>query len=325
MKRNFSLLLIVLVAAVAVSSQVRPPTPRGSQKATVSQTLGTTEVSVTYSRPAIFGRKVYGDWPKPTSGEATLDNGNDRPKDAPLVPWGHIWRTGANEATLFSVNDDVLINGQPLAAGKYSLHTIPGKDGEWTIIFNSDEGQWGSFSYDSKKDVLRVKAKAEWLAASSELLTFDIDPDVPAKLGDVASKGTVVLRWEKLRLPFTVEVKDMVGSTLTRLAAFVAASKADDPGPRISAGNYAKANKRTEQANAWFDEALKLNDALIAKKETFQNLQRKATILLNLGRNSDALAAAERAVVVGKADANVKPADIAAMEKRIADIKAGKQ
>ena len=75
MKRNFSLLLIVLVAAVAVSSQVRPPTPRGSQKATVSQTLGTTEVSVTYSRPAIFGRKVYGDWPKPTSGEATLDNG----------------------------------------------------------------------------------------------------------------------------------------------------------------------------------------------------------------------------------------------------------
>ncbi len=325
MKRNFSLLLIVLVAAVAVSSQVRPPTPRGSQKATVSQTLGTTEVSVTYSRPAIFGRKVYGDWPKPTSGEATLDNGNDRPKDAPLVPWGHIWRTGANEATLFSVNDDVLINGQPLAAGKYSLHTIPGKDGEWTIIFNSDEGQWGSFSYDSKKDVLRVKAKAEWLAASTELLTFDIDPDVPAKLGDVASKGTVVLRWEKLRLPFTVEVKDMVGSTLTRLAAFVAASKADDPGPRISAGNYAKANKRTEQANAWFDEALKLNDALIAKKETFQNLQRKATILLNLGRNSDALAAAERAVVVGKADANVKPADIAAMEKRIADIKAGKQ
>lgn len=325
MKRNFSLLLIVLVAAVAVSSQVRPPTPRGSQKATVSQTLGTTEVSVTYSRPAIFGRKVYGDWPKPTSGEATLDNGNDRPKDAPLVPWGHIWRTGANEATLFSVNDDVLINGQPLAAGKYSLHTIPGKDGEWTIIFNSDEGQWGSFSYDSKKDVLRVKAKAEWLAASSELLTFDIDPDVPAKLGDVASKGTVVLRWEKLRLPFTVEVKDMVGSTLTRLAAFVAASKADDPGPRISAGNYAKANKRTEQANAWFEEALKLNDALVAKKETFQNLQRKATILLNLGRNSDALAAAERAVVVGKADANVKPADIAAMEKRIADIKAGKQ
>lgn len=325
MKRNFSLLLIVLVAAVAVSSQVRPPTPRGSQKATVSQTLGTTEVSVTYSRPAIFGRKVYGDWPKPTAGEATLDNSNDRPKDAPLVPWGHVWRTGANEATLFSVNDDVLINGQPLAAGKYSLHTIPGKDGEWTIIFNSDEGQWGSFSYDSKKDVLRVKAKAEWLAASTELLTFDIDPEVPAKLGDVASKGSVVLRWEKLRLPFTVEVKDMVGSTLTRLAAFVAASKPDDPGPRISAGNYAKANKRTEQANAWFEEALKLNDAMIAKKETFQNLQRKATILLNLGRNSDALAAAERAVTVGKADANVKPADIAAMEKRIADIKAGKQ
>lgn len=329
MKRYlFSLISICTMAlalAAIASAQVRPPTPRGSQKATVSQTLGTTEVSVTYSRPAIFGRKVFGDWPKPTTGEATLDNGNERPKDAPLVPWGHVWRTGANEATLFTVNDDVLVNGQPLAAGKYSLHTIPAKDGDWTVIFNKDDGQWGSFSYDSKKDVLRVKAKAETVAASTELLTFDIDPDVPAKLGDVASKGTVAMRWDKLRLVFTVEVKDMVGSTLTRLAAYVAAAKADDPNPRISAGNYAKANKRTEQANAWFEEALKLNDAMIATKETFQNLQRKATILLNLGRSSDALVAAERALVVGKADANIKPADIAALEKRIADIKAGKQ
>ena len=103
MKRYlFSLISICTMAlalAAIASAQVRPPTPRGSQKATVSQTLGTTEVSVTYSRPAIFGRKVFGDWPKPTTGEATLDNGNERPKDAPLVPWGHVWRTGANEAT----------------------------------------------------------------------------------------------------------------------------------------------------------------------------------------------------------------------------------
>lgn len=328
--RFFVLFSMFAVLAITASAQVvRPPVPRDSQKMSITQTIGTTEIGITFSRPAVKGRPIF-DAPPETmatraKGEATLDNQNDRKAGEPIVPFDHVWRAGANEATMFTVADDVLINGQPLAAGKYSLHTIPGKDGEWTIIFNSDEGQWGSFSYDSKKDVLRVKAKAEWLAASSELLTFDIDPDVPAKLGDVASKGTVVLRWEKLRLPFTVEVKDMVGSTLTRLAAFVAASKADDPGPRISAGNYAKANKRTEQANAWFEEALKLNDALIAKKETFQNLQRKATILLNLGRNSDALAAAERAVVVGKADANVKPADIAAMEKRIADIKAGKQ
>lgn len=321
----FALFIFAVFATNVVTAQVvRPPVPRGSQKATVSQTLGTTEVSITYSRPSILGRKVFGDWPVAVTGEATLDNQNERPKDAVLVPWGHVWRTGANEATLFSVNDDVLINGQPLAAGKYSLHTIPAKEGDWTIIFNKDDGQWGSFSYDAKKDVLRIKAKPETLSWSTELLTFDIDADIPAKLGDATSKGTVALRWDKTRVPFTVEVKDVVGSTIARLKAYVAAAKPDDPGPRINAGNYAKANKQTEQANAWFEEALKLNDAMIATKETFVNLQRKATILLNLGRGADSLAAAERALVVGKADSTVTKAQIEALEKRIADIKAGK-
>ncbi len=328
MKRHliscFAVVIAIIGAADLVSAQ-RPPTPRGSQKATVSQTIGTTEVSVTYSRPARLGRKVFGDWPTAVAGEATLDNSNDRPKDAVLVPWGHVWRTGANEATLFTVTDDVLVNGQLLPAGKYSLHTIPAKEGEWTIIFNKDDGQWGSFAYDAKKDVLRIKARPEALMWNIELLTFDIDADVPAKVGDVTSKGTVAVMWDRIRVPFTVEVKDMVGSTMTRLKAFVAAAKPEDPGARISAGQYAKANKQTDQANAWFEEALKINDGLIATKETFQNLSRKATILLNLGRGPDALVAAERAVVVGKADPTIKAADIAALEKRIADIKAGKQ
>ena len=319
----FAVSIFVLFANSLATAQ-RPPVPRGSQKAVVSQTLGTTDVTITYSRPAILGRKVFGDWPTAVAGEGTLDDQNKRPKDAVLVPWGHVWRSGANEATLFVVNDDVLVNGQPLAAGKYSLHTIPMKDGDWTVIFNKDDGQWGSFSYDAKKDVVRIKAKPEWLPASTELLTYDIDADIPAKVGDVTTKGTVSLRWEKVRVPFTIEVKDVVGSTITRLKAYVTAAKPDDAGPRINAANYAKANKQTEQANAWFGEALTITDAQIATKETFQNLQRKATILLGLGRRPDALVAAERAVVVGKADPNVKSEDIAALEKRIADIKAGK-
>ena len=150
----FSACLLVLLIVQVASAQGRPPIPRGSQKASLTQTIGTTDVTVTYSRPAVKNRKVYGDWPTAVAGEATLDNGNERPKEAPLVPWGHVWRTGANEATLFTVTDDVLINGQPLAAGRYSLHTIPGKK-EWTVIFNKDDGQWGSFAYDAKKDALR--------------------------------------------------------------------------------------------------------------------------------------------------------------------------
>ena len=316
MKRNVSVLLILMIAAVTVSSQVRPPLPRPSSKAGVMQTVGTTDISIVYSRPAVKTRKVFGDWPTKVEGEATLDDGRARPEGAPLVPNDHIWRAGANEATLFTVADDVLINGQPLAAGKYSLHMIPGKS-DWTIIFNSDDGQWGSFAYNKVKDVLRVTTKAEWVADSKEYLTFGFE-----NVGE--KSASAYLRWEKVKVPFTVEVKDVVGSTMTRLKAYVAAAKADDPQAPLNAANYAKTNMRTAEATAWFAQALKINDDQIKVKETFQNQNRKATILLALGRMQESLAAAERALIVGKADSTVTKAQIDALEKRIADIKAGK-
>ncbi|MEO5858036.1 MAG: DUF2911 domain-containing protein, partial [Pyrinomonadaceae bacterium] len=126
LKRSITLslaLAFVLSAAGFAAAQSRPPTPRGSQKGKLIQTIGTTDISVIYSRPAVKGRVVYGDWPTEVKGEGTLDDSNARPKNAVLVPWGHVWRTGADEATMFVVNDDVLINGQPLAAGTYSLHS----------------------------------------------------------------------------------------------------------------------------------------------------------------------------------------------------------
>src|SRR5215210_8065726 len=126
--------------------------------------------AVRLPRPGVKGRKIWGDAPAATaSGTATLDDASKRAKDAPIVPYGHVWRTGANEATTFTVTDDVMINGQKLPAGTYSLHTIPGPQ-EWTIIFNSDAGQWGSFTYDEKKDVLRVKAKPQTVAENQEWL-----------------------------------------------------------------------------------------------------------------------------------------------------------
>jgi len=280
------------------------------------QTIGTTDVTITYSRPAVKGRTIFADAPpsmaQRASGEGTLDDQNKRQQGEPIVPWGHVWRTGANEATLFVVTDDVLINGRPLAAGRYSLHSIPGRD-DWTFIFNKDDGQWGSFSYDAAKDALRVKAKPQWVSNSQELLTYSAEPVTAATV-------TFTVSWEKLRVPFTVEVKDVVAATMGHLRAYVAAAKPDDPAPFINAANYAKANKQGEQATQWFEQALKINDVQIATKETFQNLQRKATILLGLGRTQDALAVAEAAVVRGKAD----KVDTSALEKRIADIKAGK-
>jgi hypothetical protein len=310
--------LALFAVAISISAQVRPPVPRPSQKASVSQTLGTTDVTIIYSRPAIKGRTIFGDAPESMAtrakGEATLDNQNERKPGEPIVPYGHVWRAGANEATLFVVADDVMINGQPLAAGKYSLHTIPTKDGEWTIIFNKDDGQWGSFSYDAAKDALRVKTKAIPKGDSQELLTYSFDP-----VSDNAAN--VVLRWEKVAVPFKVEVKDVVGSTMMRLKAYVGDAKPDEYQRSFNAAMFAKQNKLADDATRWFDQSLKSVDTLIVAKPTFANYRAKANILLNAGRMQEALAAAEKAVEVGK----IEKADTSALEKRIADLKAGKQ
>ncbi len=307
---SFALAFVLSVAQFA--SGQRPPTPRASQKAKLVQTVGTTDISVTYSRPAVRGRLVYGDWPGGGTGEATIDNSGQRPAGAPLVAWGRVWRTGADEATMFIVNDDVLINGQPLAAGTYSLHSLPGKD-EWTFIFNKDDGQWGSFSYDAAKDALRVKSKPTWVADSAEFLTFSTDAITP-------DTATINLRWEKLSVPFTVQVKDVVGSTMKRLQAYAAAAKADEFAQPLSAAMYAKQNKRDAEAAAWFAQAEKAVDAAIAAKPTFANYRAKSNILFNAGKTQPALAATEKAIEVGKAE----KADVAALEKRAADLKAGK-
>ncbi|MBV9209694.1 MAG: DUF2911 domain-containing protein, partial [Acidobacteria bacterium] len=130
---GFALVLLTLCCvgfAAAQNPTVRLPRP--SQKASVMQTIGVTDLTITYSRPGVKGRRIWGEAPAAAItannavGASTLDDQNKRVKDAPIVPYGHVWRTGANEATVFTVTDDVLINGQKLAAGSYSLHTIPG-------------------------------------------------------------------------------------------------------------------------------------------------------------------------------------------------------
>ncbi|MEO8648876.1 MAG: DUF2911 domain-containing protein [Acidobacteriota bacterium] len=202
MKVRKSYLLIAaaffLLTPTLVSAQLRLPRP--SQKASVMQTIGVTDLTITYSRPGVKGRTIWGDAPKDAyaQGEATLDDQYKRPEGMPIVPYGHVWRTGANEATQFVITDDATINGQKLAAGSYSLHTIPGKD-EWTIVFNGTANQWGSFSYDPAKDTLRVKAKPQWVTENQEWLAYSIEPVTD-------NSANVNIRWEKVKVPFTVEI-----------------------------------------------------------------------------------------------------------------------
>jgi hypothetical protein len=113
------------------------------------------------------------------------------------VPYGKVWRTGANQATTISFGSDVTVEGQPLAAGTYALFAIP-TPGEWTIIFNKTAKQWGAFEYDAGQDALRVAVKLE-AAERQEWMSFGF-----RELS--ANSATVVLRWEKLAVPFKVQV-----------------------------------------------------------------------------------------------------------------------
>ena len=310
-KQSFSmtLALFFLVACGAQAAAQSPAVrfPRPSPKATVMQTIGVTDLSITYSRPAVKGRKIWGDAPAGTTGTATLDDARIRPMDAVIVPYGHLWRTGANEATLFEISDNVTINGQPLAAGRYSFHTIPGRD-EWTIIFNKDDGQWGSFAYDEKKDVLRVKAKPQVVADSQELLMFGIDP-----VSDNSAR--VNIRWEKVSVPFVVEVPNLNALVIDKARAAIAVAKPDDWQVRAQAASFAFQNKvNMEEAMQWLDQSVKI-------KETFNNMGLKARVLAEHGKNAEAIAAGEKAVQLGKA-ANANPTAIANMEKMVAEWKA---
>jgi Protein of unknown function (DUF2911) len=308
---TFAILFAIMCAAPYVSAQ-QPPLAvkpiRPSQKASVMQTIGVTDITITYSRPPVKGRTIFADAPATmesrAKGEATLDNQNERKPGEPIVPYNHVWRAGANEATMFQITDDVLINGQPLKAGTYSMHAVPGKD-EWTIVFNNDAGQWGSFTYDEKKDALRVKTKAQMVSDNQEWLMYSFDPVSE-------NSATVNLRWEKVRVPFTVEVKDVKAAWRAHADALIAANPTNEVLPLQVANTYARDKN--------WDEALKFVNQSIKVKETFGNLSSKANILWGAGKKEEALTVADAAIAKGKAD----KVDTAAFEKRVASMKAGK-
>lgn len=167
-----AVLLAVLTAVPAAAQERGNDEPRTSPNASVAQTIGTTDVRITYGRPQVNDRTIFGD----------------------LVPYGEVWRTGANEATTFSASSDVVIEGEPLPAGTYSLYTVPGPE-EWTLIFNTAANQWGT-NYDAGNDALRVTVSPQ-TADPREMMTFLFE-DVTAQ------RGTCVLHWANVRVPFDV-------------------------------------------------------------------------------------------------------------------------
>ena len=280
--------LVALVAAASLadaSSAADLKLPRTSQKAQVMQTVGLTDVTITYSRPGVKGRTIWGD----------------------LVPYDKVWRTGANEATAVTFSTDVKVNGQPLAAGTYSLHTIPTKN-DWTVIFNKKADQWGSYSYDEKEDALRVQVKAQ-PHEFTEWMEFSL-PDI------AVDKATVALDWEKLRVPFEIQV-ETIEHALTNARAAMASLAADDHQTAFSCASFAfQNNVAPDEARQWIDKSISI-------KETWLNLRVKADMLAKEGKTADAIKFGEKAIAVGKTSA---PADeVAKIEKQVAEWKKAKK
>lgn len=170
MKRIFAMTLIAGLFTVFTASAQKDKTKRVSPPAAVKETLASgTVVSIDYSQPSVKGRKI----------------------GAEIAPYGKVWRTGANEATVFEVSKAVTVNGKALPAGKYGLYSIPGEK-EWTIIFNKKWNQWGT-EYSEADDALRVNAKSV-KGAATEKLTFTID-----------KAGKVTLSWGDVAVPFAVK------------------------------------------------------------------------------------------------------------------------
>jgi hypothetical protein len=256
MKKLF--LALLSVATFSATAQLRLPQP--SPAASVSQTVGTTDIAVKYSRPSVKGREVFGK----------------------LLPFDKIWRTGANSATQITTSSDIMVAGQKLMAGTYSIFSIP-TAGDWTLVFNKDANA-SEQNYVQEKDALRVTVKPSSVA---KVESFTID------FSDVTdSTASMNISWadKKIAAPLAVETSKMVEASVAKMTT-------DNATTMRNAADYM-------QGKGKLDQALKLVNTSIAGAETFRNVWVKAQILSKLGNFAEAVPLAQKAMELGKGDAS---------------------
>jgi hypothetical protein len=271
---QLSVVLIFILSLTAFGQEFRPPRP--SPDATVSQYVGITKITVDYSSPGVKGRKIWGN----------------------LVPYGKIWRTGANEVTSITFSDPVKVNGNELPAGTYGIHIIPGEN-EWEIIFSKDTKVDDPMTYDEKKDALRIKVKPE-SNPFTERMAFTI-----TDMTD--NSANVNLIWENLKVPFKVEVN-------TKELTLKSARNSADWGSLMSAANYCL------QQNINMDEGLRWIQASTLIDENYWNLRVLAQYYAKMDKKSDAIATMEKAIDIGSEMEN-PPFDFENMKKMLAGWK----
>ncbi|MBV9928568.1 MAG: DUF2911 domain-containing protein [Acidobacteria bacterium] len=235
--------------------------PDASQHARATQRIGITDITIDYHRPLVRGRKIFGG----------------------LVGYGQVWRAGANYNTTIEFGDPVTVEGQPLPKGVYGLHMIPGET-SWVVIFSKNSTSWGSFTYDKAEDALRVNVKPQ-AAENREALTYEFDDPEP-------NSAVVTMRWEKVAVPFKVEVNtpELVRQSLrNQLRAR----------PQFEWQAWQEAADYLLNNRLGADEALKYADRSIEIEDRFENEMTRAHALGALGRKEEALAARNTAIAKG--------------------------
>ena len=251
------LLSAFTLLSIVATAQLRTPSP--SPSASLTQTVGTTDISIKYSRPSAKGREIFGK----------------------MLPYDKVWRTGANAATQFTSSTDIMIEGQKLAAGTYSIFSIPMK-GHFEVIFNKDAGA-SEQSYSKEKDALRVHVMTTQIPMKQ---TFGIG------IEDITdSSATMNIAWETTQIPVKLAV-DVNGA----VEAGIEKMNNDNANNNLNAANYLLGKGKS------LDQALKLADLAIGTKENFRNVWTKAQILSKLGRYSEALPLAQKALSLGGSD-----------------------
>jgi hypothetical protein len=245
--------LVFTCGLLAQTPKVDFPAP--SPACTLKQHVGLTDIEIVYSRPGVKGRPIFGG----------------------LVPYGQVWRTGANNATKITFSTPVKLNGAEIPAGTYALFTIPGET-EWTIIINKGAAQWGAFQYNETNDLVRVKATPLKLAEPVETFTIEIN--------DIRDESaTLNLTWEKTRVPVKLEV-ELVSKLVPQIEAVMAAPEGNKPYYQAALFYYDH-GQDLQKAGKWID-------AAIAERETYYIVHLKAKILAKLGDKEGAIAAAKR-------------------------------
>ena len=257
--------------------------PQPSPGASVKTAVGTTDVTIDYHRPGVKGRKIWGE----------------------LVPYGEVWRLGANQATTITFDGPVKVQGQDVAAGTYALFAIPRTD-KWTLILNKTAKQWGAYFYKAEEDLLRFDVQPQ-SGPFTEWMAFQITPDG-------SGKAVVEMAWETLRVPFMIET-DADGTAWKSIDETLAGSKPSWEDYLTAAQWALQQDRRLDEAMTWIDKAMAIGE------EGFWNHEVKAKLLQKAGKTEEAFVHLDKAIAL--AEGKAPKEYIAGLEKIKAEWKKG--